>query len=287
VQLEQAREGFLKQGLKVAAVSYDTPAILRTFAARSAIQFPLLSDQSSTVIRVFGLLNTDIPESNRNFGVPYPGIYLVDAQGKITAKYFEKEYAERFTPQTILSRSFGVDGGAQVVIKAEHLTLQASISRNHVRPGNRISLVAEIALPDRTHVYAPGVQGYHAINLSIAEDPSLKIHDAEYPKAQTLFLPVINEEVPVYERNVRIIRDVTVLANTKAQTVELKGTLDYQACDDKICYPPASIPIQFNLEIEPQDRIRVPEEIRKRKLQEGVNTNQLHGTRDGLVFRSF
>jgi hypothetical protein len=264
VQLEQAREGFLNKGLAVAAISYDSPAILLNFANRSAIHYPLLADQGSTVIRAFGLLNTQLPENNQNYGVPYPGMYIVDAQGKITAKYFEKEYQERFTPETVLSKSFGIGGGSQVEVKAQHLTLKTYLSLDHARPGNRVSLVAEIALPAKMHIYAPGVQGYRPVSFAIEETPGLKIHDAEYPKAQKLFLPVIKEEVPVYVHAVRITRDITIAANTRPQKVELKGVFEYQACDDKMCYLPDKIPFTFNLEVEPQDRTRVPEEIRKK-----------------------
>jgi len=49
---------------------------------------------------------------------------------------------------------------------------------------------------------------------------------------------VINESVPVYEGNFRLLQDVVVSSDrtfiaqiTEAKTITLKGTLFYQACD--------------------------------------------------------
>jgi peroxiredoxin len=49
-----------KNGVRIAAVSYDSEEILRGFAEKYAIGFSLLSDRDSAVIRRFGILNTNI-----------------------------------------------------------------------------------------------------------------------------------------------------------------------------------------------------------------------------------
>ena len=49
-----------KNGVHIAAVSYDSQEILRGFADQYGIGFPLLSDQDSSVIRRFGIFNTNI-----------------------------------------------------------------------------------------------------------------------------------------------------------------------------------------------------------------------------------
>jgi hypothetical protein len=42
----------------------------------------------------------------------------------------------------------------------------------------------------------------------------------------------------------------------------LNGNLQYLACDSKICYPPTSIPVSWQLTVMPLNTIRAPEEIR-------------------------
>jgi len=129
----------VKKGLGVVAISYDSRQILQNFSNRMKIGFPLLSDEGSVVIRSFGILNTSVTRGALDDGVPYPGIFIVDASGKVTAKYFEEKYQERFTPDTILSKEFGLTGGARFERRTDHLKLTAQVSQDKVRPGNRLT----------------------------------------------------------------------------------------------------------------------------------------------------
>ena len=45
--------------------SYDPPDVLRAFAAKHGITFPLLSDSGSAIIRRYGLLNTSVAPGDR------------------------------------------------------------------------------------------------------------------------------------------------------------------------------------------------------------------------------
>lgn len=40
------------------------------------------------------------------------------------------------------------------------------------------------------------------------------------------------------------------------ETITLSGFLNYQACDDAICYLPQSAPVSFVLDTEGPDRLR-------------------------------
>jgi len=264
VQLEKSRNEFLMRGFGVAAISYDSQAVLQDFADRMRIGFPLLSDAGSRVIRSFGILNTTVKPGGLDDGVPYPGLFVVDASGKVTAKYFEEKYQERFTPETILSKQFGVAAGPTVEHRTDHLIFKAQLSQDKARPGNRVSLVVQLDLPPKMHVYAPGVKGYRPVALVIEEAPEIVVHDATFPRSRVLNLKVIRERVPVYEGRVRLERDFTVSAGIRAETVEIKGSLEYQACDDQICYAPAKVPLTFSLAIEPLERQRVPAALQRK-----------------------
>ena len=58
MQLERSRDQFVKKGLGVVAISYDSRQVLQNFSNRVKIGFPLFSDEGSAVIRAFGILNT-------------------------------------------------------------------------------------------------------------------------------------------------------------------------------------------------------------------------------------
>jgi hypothetical protein len=40
-------------------------------------------------------------------------------------------------------------------------------------------------------------------------------------------------------------------------SLTIKGTLSYQACDDRICFSPQSVPLAWTVSVRPVDRERV------------------------------
>lgn len=78
MELQSNVEKIRAEGLGVAAISYDSVAVLKSFAERRGITFPLLSDPESKIIRDFGIFNEQSQEGTMQYGIPYPGTYLVD-----------------------------------------------------------------------------------------------------------------------------------------------------------------------------------------------------------------
>ena len=78
VELEQSRTMLEKNGVHIAAISFDSQEILAAFAREYSIRFPLLSDKGSVVIRKFGIFNQNVaPDLKRNYWIPHPVEYLV------------------------------------------------------------------------------------------------------------------------------------------------------------------------------------------------------------------
>jgi len=156
VQLQSAKQRFEAQGLKLAAISYDSPAILKDFAGRHKIEFPLLADPNSEIIRTFNVLNTEAKGMTK--GMAYPGFFYIDASGVIREKYFTPKYTDRLTANNVISKLFP-ELSAEVTqdIKAPHLQLTLAQSDRSVIPGGRVSLIADIELPPDVHVYSPEV----------------------------------------------------------------------------------------------------------------------------------
>ncbi len=264
MELQDTLDELAEQGLGLVVISYDTPEVIRHFAERVGITYPLLADTDSKIIRAFDILNTNIPEDHEWYGVPFPGTYVVDADGIIKAKYFEQDHRERYTADSILTREFGVAGGRRVEVQTDHLKLTAYSSDDAARSGNRITLVLDVELPERMHIYAPGVDGYTASEFNIAENPLLITHETEFPEAEILHLPAIDERVPVFHHKVRIRKDVTISARARQEEITIGGSFKYQACDDTICYLPIEVPFDFVVELSRHDGRRVPVELRRK-----------------------
>ena len=136
---------------------------------------------------------------------------------------------------------------------------------------SRIAMIAsEVRLPPDIHVYAPGTKGYKPINLVIDPTPEARLMPTVYPRSKILYLPAIQERVPVFEDTFRISQDLQVATaaafsdslSADGKSVTIAGKLEYQACDSKICFLPTAVPVQWQLQIVPLDRQRAPENVR-------------------------
>jgi peroxiredoxin len=269
IQLQAAKERFEKQGIKLAGISYDSVEILKYFSDRRKIDFPLLSDPDSKIIRMYQVLNSEA--IGPNAGMARPGYFYVDTEGMIREKFFEAKYRERLTGNNVLSKLFP-ELGEEVTetVEAPHLQLSMGQSDRVAVPGNLVTLTAEVRLPPDVHVYAPGTKGYKTIKLAIDPLPDFELRQISYPSSKILYLPAIKERVPVFEGAFRIRQELKV--NSRAEfsgglgadgkKVTVKGNLEYQACDSQICFLPASVPVEWQFQIVPLDRQRAPEDIR-------------------------
>ncbi len=112
-------------------------------------------------------------------------------------------------------------------------------------------------------MYAPSVTGYKPIALAVEAPPGLVTRGAQYPKSEDYHFKPLNEHVQVYQRPFRIVQDVLVDASPQGQSalkevtmLTIKGILNYQACDDKLCFTPQSVPLSWTVTLRQLDRER-------------------------------
>jgi len=272
VELNANRKEFERLGLGVAAISYDSVGVLHHFAERAGITIPLLSDADSSIIKRAGLLNETVPRDTPFFGIPWPGVFVLDANGRVKAKYFEEDFRQRYTSGDILVHLFGWTPSAAVEDhSAKHLDVTSSASDGVVAPGQRIALTLDITLGPSMHVYAPGAEGYIPIAWTLKPSPAFEAHEVEFPKPKIVELKAINEKMPVYEGDLRLTRDVTIAdedalahATGNSGTLTIEGSLKYQACDDRMCYIPDTVPLKWELRVANPDRTRVPAALQRK-----------------------
>jgi len=229
----------------------------------------LLADPNSETIRAYGVFNAEATGMQKGFA--RPGYFFIDPNGIIREKFFEPRYRERLTGNSMVIKLFP-ELGQEVTqtVEAPHLQLLLEQSDAIAVPGTRLMLVAEVRLPPDVHVYAPGSQGYKPIKLVMDVDSPLKIRPAVYPQSKTLYLPAIKESVPVFEGTFRISQYLQVSTTSEfwgslgkeGKIFTLTGNLEYQACDKTTCFPPTSLPVQWQVKVLPLDRTRAPAAIR-------------------------
>jgi peroxiredoxin len=291
VELQERQEELRGRGLRVVAISYDTEEVLSAFATRRGITFPLLSDDDSAVITDFGILNTVAAEAvgpNRDdpavvadavkyvsvfgasqniVGTPFPGTFMLDGQGRVTSRFFEAFYRERNTTANVMLRlGVGLSPIAAIEGATAHLKLTAYPSNPNITVGTRFSVAVDIEPNENMHLYAPGAEqmGYRVVGLTLAEVPHIRFEPVEFPESEIYHFEPLDERVPVYQQPFTLLQEAVVSGEPEAaealaeiDAVTLSGTLDYQACDDTLCFDPVSVPLSFTLDVETLDRQRV------------------------------
>ncbi|MBU2869503.1 peroxiredoxin family protein [Colwellia sp. E2M01] len=95
IELNQQAKQFTDLGYGLAAISYDNADILQTFTKEQTISYPLLSDQKAQTMQAYNILNKDYAMGDDNYGIPYPGVVVINNEGKIVHKYFFEGYKDR------------------------------------------------------------------------------------------------------------------------------------------------------------------------------------------------
>ena len=130
-----------------------------------------------------------------------------------------------------------------------HLSFTASLSPDVVKTGSRLSLIVDVTPKKQMHVYAPGTT-YRAITVTLNRNPSLKLSKAEYPKPEIYIFKPLKEQVLVYSQPFKLRMNIGVgQVPRRAARLKVTGTLSYQACDDRVCYLPESVPLEWNLRV--------------------------------------
>ena len=140
--------------------------------------------------------------------------------------------------------------------ETKHLRLIYSASQAEVQPLGKVALALNIELKPGMHVYAPDVEGtYIPITWRMSASPAWTAKDPSYPQSKKLHLEAIDETVPVYEGAIKLTRDLAIgsakdiqpLLHNGELTVE--GTFRYQACDDRMCYRPETVPLKWTFRV--------------------------------------
>jgi peroxiredoxin len=283
LELQRQYDTLRKDGLGLVGISYDSQEILAAFSQQHGITFPLLSDVGSATIKRYGILNTVAEEglgpngkdpaviaqvklyvsangaNERQRGIPFPGTFIVDRGGRVTARFFEDSYTVRNTVSNIRLRLN--DGAAAVTgtrIASKQVDVVTYPSDAVVAPGNRFSVVAQITPHAGVHVYAPGAANYKVIELKLLPAQYIRALAPAYPPSEIYFFKPLNERVPTYRKPFTIRQEVvldgqasTRTALTNETSLTIGGALSYQACDDRLCYDPVTLPLSWTVGLKP------------------------------------
>jgi len=138
-----------------------------------------------------------------------------------------------------------------------HLTVNTSLSSAEISPGQKISLSFAVTPKRNMHVYAPGKHDYQVIAVKLDPQPWMKLAPTAYPPSEIYHFKELDEKVETYGKPFKLVQELTILNTAAAKRalapgtpIKVSGRLEYQACDDKVCYAPTRIPVSFALTVK-------------------------------------
>ena len=132
---------------------------------------------------------------------------------------------------------------------SKHATFAAAPAT--AAPGGKATLVLDMTPNEGIHVYAPGAKDYIPVKITLKPQDAVKAGKLTYPKSEKMFFAPLNETVPVYQKPFRLSQDVTLASTVASGTrVVVDGTLEFQACDDKVCFVPETVPVSWTVTVK-------------------------------------
>jgi hypothetical protein len=142
-------------------------------------------------------------------------------------------------------------------VRTDHIEIRTQVREDSVAPGAAFALVLNITPRSRIHVYAPGATDYRVIELEMTPVHGVTFRPVQFPPAEIYEFVPLNERIPVYQKPFQLIQSVTVDASSAnagqrrdGDSLTIKAALNYQACDDRICFPPVSVPLSWTVKMK-------------------------------------
>lgn len=253
MELEQSRALLEKNGVRIAAVSYDSPEILAAFAEKHSIGYPLLSDKDSEVIQRFRIFNFNMAPDLRAYGVPHPVEYLIDPDGVIVRKYFVANYQHRVTASAVALQEFHEISSDAPLVALEDgaLRVQIGFPSRHAFAGQEVSFFARFTLQPGWHLYgSPLPAGYEALAVEF-ESPAIIRQEVAVPNSEMIEFPMLNEVLPAYSGSFEIKGRLLLKFPFPEGELILPGYLRFQQCSENLCEPPQTIPFELVIILDP------------------------------------
>lgn len=263
MQLQQNLSHFDDAGVAVFAISYDPIEHQAQFAAEFGINFPLLADPDSRVIRAVGILNTLIEPHEEVYGIPFPGSYVVGVDGAIEEKLFFQSYRTRPSAASVLRDTFGIDFEVRhhphIDVEGDGVSVSATLATDGMVHGETSMLHVDLTVDDGLHIYArPIPDGYVATEVWVDAPDDVEIGAARYPAAVPFRVDGLADDFRVYaDKHTRIAIPV---ANNSRETdaFQIRVRIRYQACSDTECFIPQTRELGLEVPRVPLLRPKTP-----------------------------
>ena len=124
-------------------------------------------------------------------------------------------------------------------------------STSPIRAGSRLRLALKVRLPEKIHVQSdkPREKAFIPTVLTVDAPANTTVDKVTYPPASDLKQEGADQPLAVFEREFTITVELTLSKEAHAGDLGVPARLRYQACDEQVCYPPATVETSWTLRV--------------------------------------
>ena len=148
----------------------------------------------------------------------------------------------------------GSTGAAQGLLAkpgVQHASVAGTATPATVAAGSVVTLMADVTPNPSIHIYADGAKDFTPVSLVLTPNAGITAGKPKYPKPDVAAPPGSTDVVPAYKQTFRIAVPVTIKSTAKpGDVVSIAGAVNYQACDDRLCYPVTAAPVAWKITVK-------------------------------------
>ncbi len=245
-------EQYAERGVSTLVIDVMEPAaIAAAWAKKAGFTFPVLLDPDGSVAESFGPPDA-LPDLPRNQVVIAANL-IIDREGRI--RFFTLLDSVNFDARLIALRAkldqlLSEEGTAQAAAPPLTVTAPEAVV---AEPGSRREARFEVTVRDGFHVQAnPASERFLVpLRLELPGNGAVEVDEAVYPAGRPHRLRGASRDLSVYGGSFALTVPLVVGASAVAGEVRLVGSLQYQACSDRVCLRPSQAPIELRVRVGP------------------------------------
>lgn len=124
----------------------------------------------------------------------------------------------------------------------EYVKLDAFSNRDKYTYTDTIKIALRISIGEKYHINSYKVEDPTLIKTSVTgNSDKFKLLNTYFPKDKKLKFEFSENEINVYEKDITVGITFLPVSEIENGSYELPLKFNYQACDDKVCYPPKTL----------------------------------------------
>ena len=141
---------------------------------------------------------------------------------------------------------------AQSTAKTRQQVTVLPVAMAQVAPGSSTHVTVHVRIAPGMHINSNQVASevLKPTELKLQPPTELMVGKVDYPPGVDYVIPMLpDEKLNVHSGNIALRVLVRAFDNSPTGLFRVHGELRYQACSDRECLPPKSVPVQFDVRV--------------------------------------